>query len=99
MNTSRYQKVIFLGNFLKKFQSHFMYVFKGGTRCLIKFQSSYLIILLDFLDYQTLVSLWNYWGSEAEYIQNFQCLLHFLLSRIYVTLVNNKIDYLWIIIY
>ena len=71
-----------------------MYVFKAGTRYLTKFQSSYLIILLDFLDYQTLVSLLNYWGSEVEYIQNFQCLLHFLLSRIYVPMVNNKVDYL-----
>ena len=65
-----------------------------GTRGFNQISSSYLIVVLDFLDDQILISLLNYRDSELEYIQNFQCLSQFLLSRIYVLLVNNKTDYL-----
>ena len=66
---------------------------KWELEVLIKFQSSYLIVALDFLDHHILIFLLNHWDSELGYIQNFQCLLHFLLSQIYVPLVNNKTDY------
>ena len=67
---------------------------KWELEVLIKFQSSYLIVVLDFLDPQILVSLLNHQGSELGYIQNRQCLItFFLLSLIYLPLVNNKADY------
>ena len=53
--------------------------------------------MLDFLDHQILVSLLNHRDNKLGYNQNFQCLLHFLLPRIYVPLVNNKTDLFLII--
>ena len=75
---------VFVGNFHRKSQSSFIYVFKKGTRGFV----------LNSLDHQILVSLSNHQDSELEYSQNFQWLLHFLLSQINVPLVNSKTDYL-----
>ena len=59
-----------------------------------KIQSSYLMVVLDFLDHRILVSLLNHRDSELGYIQDFKCLLHSLLSLIYVPFVSNKTGYL-----
>ena len=69
---------------------------KWELEVLIKFQSSYLIVVLEFLNHQVLVSLLNHQDSELGYIQNLNCILHFLLSQIYVPLKNNTTDYLQI---
>ena len=82
-------KGISVGNFLKKIPI----TLNLDVEVLIKFQSSYLIVVLDFLDHQILVSLFK-WSRQWTYMQNFQCLLCFLLSPIYVPLVDNKINHL-----
>ena len=67
---------------------------KSELEVFIKLEQSYLIVVLELLDHQILVSLLNHQENELRYIQSFQRLLHFLSSPIYVPLVNNKTDFL-----
>ena len=87
-------KGIFVGNFLKKSQSSFIYVFKEGTRGFNKISIKLLNRCVKLSGPPDIVLLFKSSDSEHGYIQNLQCLLHLLLSRIYVPLVNNKTDYL-----
>ena len=85
-------KGIFVGNFLKKSQSSFIYVFKVGTRGFNKISIKLLNRYDGFSGPPDIGLPFKSSGIELGYLQNFQCLLHFSLFRIYVPLVNNKTD-------
>ena len=88
-------KGIFVGNFLKKSQSYFVYVIKVGTRSFDKISIKLFNRCVGLSRPPDIGLFFKSLGQRTcIYTQNFQSLLHFLLARIYVPLVNNKSDYL-----
>ena len=88
------RKGIFVGNFLKKSQSSFIYVFKVGPRNFTKISIKLLNRCVGLCGPPDIDLPFKSLGQWTWIFKNLHCLLHFLLSQIYVPSVNNKIDYL-----